>query len=199
MADYSIAIQAGGASVRMGQDKGLLPFGRATLTDYILDQVEGLTSDLFVVSNDPQSYARYKFPVFMDVIPDIGALGGIFTVLNYLQYDYVLILACDMPFVSRPLLDHAAGFLKDYDVVIPVSGEKQDFEPFRAFYSKRCLKSIQQAISLGKRRVISFFPDVRVKVIDSSTVTRFDPEAVSFINVNTPEELAKARARAAAP
>lgn len=180
----------------MGQDKGLLPFGRSTLTEYILDQVSGLSKHHFIVSNEPQSYAGYNLPVFMDAIPDIGALGGIFTVLHYTQRDHVLVLACDMPFISLDLVHHAAEFLGEYDVVIPQSGERQEYEPFRAFFSQRCLDPVRSAILKGKRRVISFFPDVRVKVIDPKTVSMLDPEGLTFINVNTPEELEKARARA---
>jgi molybdopterin-guanine dinucleotide biosynthesis protein A len=66
-------------------------------------------------------------------------------------------------------------------------------EPFRAIYSKACLEPIRRALDAGKMRVISFFPDMNLRWLDEDELRRFDPELLTFLNCNTPEELGKIR------
>jgi molybdopterin-guanine dinucleotide biosynthesis protein A len=96
-----------------------------------------------------------------------------------------------MPFVVRPLLDYLISLIPEADAIVPrLNGEA---EPFRAIYSRVCLGPIRAALDAGKMRVISFFPDVRVRFVDEPEIGRFDPQHLSFFNVNTPEDLEQAR------
>jgi molybdopterin-guanine dinucleotide biosynthesis protein A len=192
MISYSVAIQAGGKSSRMGQDKGLMPFGDNSLVEYIYHQISGMGEGVFIVSNNQEEYQKLDIPVYSDVYKDLGALGGIHTILSHLDADYVLVLACDMPFVNIELVEFMLTLAPDFDVVVPRLGEKDFVEPFKAVYSKTCLAAVDAAIKNGKRRVISFFDDVRVRIVQPSEVKRFDPEYKSFINVNTPDDYQKA-------
>src|SRR5262249_5845140 len=125
---------------------------------------------------------------------DGGVLGGIATGVGAATHERVLVAACDMPFLVvgafRLLLARSEGA----DVVIPKPGD--DLEALHALYTKTGLPAMEQALGSGKMRVISFFPDVRVRVIEASELRTVDPELRSFTNVNTPEELTQARARA---
>ncbi len=141
-----------------------------------------------MISNQPETYTFLGFPVYTDVLAGIGALGGLLTALTYANTDAVLVLACDMPFVNRDLIDYMIEHLPRNDVVVPVYGDKKFIEPFRGLYAKACLPAVQKAVSVGKRRAIAFHPDVRVRLISQEEVERFDPDGRSFINVNTPEE-----------
>lgn len=191
MVSYSVAIQAGGKSSRMGEDKGLLKFGDQALVKFILNQVKGLAEEAFIVSNNKNEYLEFGLPVYSDIYKDIGALGGIHTILNFTQSDYVLILACDMPFVNLPLVKYMMSFTPDFDVIVPQL-EDAFVEPFKAFYSKSCLPAVNSAIKRGQKRVISFFEDVNVKVVGPEKVRMFDPEFKSFLNVNTPNDYQEA-------
>lgn len=190
--EYSIAIQAGGESSRMGQDKGLLQFGGMALVEYIHDQISGMGSDAFIVSNHPEAYLHFGLPVFADIYKGIGALGGIHTVLSHTNTEKVLILACDMPFVNTQVIKYLLSFAPEFDVVVPRIHPKGFVEPFKAVYSKSCLPAIEKAIAADNRRVISFFDDVSVKYIEKEEIAPLDPDYVSFLNVNTPEDLKKA-------
>jgi len=192
MSELSLVLQAGGQSTRMGEDKGLMSFGQASLVEYILEQVAGLGDEILVVSNQPEAYAFLGLPVYSDVHPGIGALGGLLTALTYSKSAYSLVLACDMPFINRDLVNYMITQAPGQDVVVPVFGRKNFIEPFRGLYSKVCLPAIEQAVFAGKRRAIAFHDDVRVRIISQEEVRRFDPEGQTFINVNTPEEYQRA-------
>ena len=194
MAHFSVVIQAGGKSSRMGEDKALIPFiGEITLIEYILHQINGFGHEHLIIANNPDSYQRFGLPVFADVYPDVGALGGIYSGLFHAAFDQCVVLACDMPFVNRSLLEYLLALVPDYDVVIPRRKPKEFIEPFRAIYSKNCLEPIRNAIKDGKLKVASFFPNINVRFIEVEEVTHFDPNELTFFNINTPEELVEAR------
>jgi molybdopterin-guanine dinucleotide biosynthesis protein A len=192
MLKYSVVIQAGGQSSRMGEDKGLIQFGPYRLVEYILEQVSGRGSKNFIVSNDPQRYMEFGLPVYEDIYPDIGALGGFHTVLSYLETDFAVVLACDMPFINFGLIDYLLSLAPEYDIVIPRLGQDGFAEPFRAVYAKKCLQAVEIAIQHNKRRVISFFESVHVRYVELEEIHRFDPDEKSFFNVNTPQDLQEA-------
>lgn len=192
MDNFSIVIQAGGRSSRMGEDKGLLKFGNYRMAGYILEQVRGLGHKNFIVSNRSQEYLEFGLPVYPDIYPEIGPLGGFHTVLSHLDTEYAVVLACDMPFINRALLRYILSLRVDYDIVVPRLAENQFAEPFRAVYSKNCLPAIEKSIAEEKRRVISFFDGLRVRYVGVDEIHRFDPEEKSFFNVNTPEDLEEA-------
>ncbi|MFQ5615528.1 MAG: molybdenum cofactor guanylyltransferase [Anaerolineales bacterium] len=187
----SVAIQAGGESTRMGADKALLPFQGGTMIEHILRQVEGLGDEIFIITNRPENYRRFGLPTFMDVIPNWGALGGLYSALYHSPQEYCLILACDMPFINRPLLEHIISLSPEYDAVVPRLSPRF-IEPFRAVYRKTCLPPIEAVIDAGQRRVISFFDQVNIRFVERAEIEQLDPECRSFFNVNTIEDLAKA-------
>jgi len=187
----TVAILAGGKSSRMGTDKSFVRVLGRPLIEDVLAHVAGIGAEIIIVTNRPEDYRYLGLPLFTDVLPDKGALGGIYTALHSSSQPHTLCVACDMPFVVRPLLDNLISLIPEGDAIIPrLNGEA---EPFRAIYSQACLAPIRAALDAGKMRVISFFPDVRVRFVDEPEIDRFDPQHLSFFNVNTPEDLEQAR------
>ena len=190
-ADLSIAILAGGRSSRMGTDKAFVSVLGGPLIEEILSQSAGLGLESLIVTNRPAEYAYLGVPLFGDVLPDKGPLGGLYSALHSAARPHVLCIACDMPFVVRPLLDYLISLIPEGDAIMPrLDGEA---EPFRAIYSRACLAPIRAALEAGRMRMISFFPDVRVRFVEEAEIDRFDPQHLSFFNVNTPEDLEQAR------
>jgi molybdopterin-guanine dinucleotide biosynthesis protein A len=189
---FSIALSAGGKSSRMGRDKGLLSFMGKPLHEYILDQLRGASDDIFLIANE-QGYGQSEAPVFADKIADIGALGGIFSALSYAQHDVCLVLACDMPFISLPIIDQLLSEVSDFDVAIPQLGSGL-LEPFRAIYRKTCLPIIEKAIQDGERKATGFLPAVKTAFLLAETLTQLDPNLESFLNINSPGELVEVEA-----
>lgn len=187
----TVAIMAGGQSTRMGTDKALIPWRGTTLIEAILTQVRDLGAESIVITNTPEAYAFLGVPLFSDVLPGKGALGGLYTALHAATQPHTLCLACDMPFVVRPLLEHLIALSAEGDVIMPrLNGEA---EPFRALYAQTCREPIRAALDAGKMRVISFFPAVRVRFVDEPELAQYDPRQLSFFNVNTPADLAHAQ------
>jgi molybdenum cofactor guanylyltransferase len=184
----SISIQAGGQSRRMGTDKALVQLGGLPLIEHVLKRVEGLGDEILITSNHTESLSYLGIPIVPDPIPGAGALAGLETALHAAQGDYVLILACDMPFVNRKLLCHMIELAPSGDIIVPIHAGY--FEPLHAIYNKECLPNIQASLKNGQTRVISFFDEVQVQVIDEGKIATFDPQGMSFFNINTPEDLA---------
>lgn len=190
----TVAVLAGGKSSRMGTDKALVrtPWGAGRpLIEDILAHLNGLGAETILITNRPEHYAYLGVPLFTDVLPEKGALGGIYTALYHSTQPHTLCVACDMPFVIRPLLEYLIALRSEADVIMPRLGGEA--EPFRAVYAHACLAPIRAALEAGKMRVISFFPQVRVRFVDEPEIERFDPDHLSFFNVNTPDDLERAR------
>jgi molybdopterin-guanine dinucleotide biosynthesis protein A len=181
-----------------GEPKALLEVGGRRIIDRVVAALREVTDDLLVVTNTPELYASLGLPMVPDLWPDGGALGGIHTGLRAAAAPAVFNVACDMPFVSAPLARALAARAGEADVVIPRAPDQ--YETMHACYAKACLEPMERALRAGRLKVIGFFPEVRVLTVDAEEVRRVagaDPSRV-FMNVNTPAELAQARALAGA-
>ncbi|HEX6304705.1 MAG TPA: molybdenum cofactor guanylyltransferase [Anaerolineales bacterium] len=189
----SVAIQAGGESSRMGRDKGLVPFLGQALILRVIERVRPLADEVLVTTNQPEDYGFLGLPLFEDLIPDRGALGGLYTALSAAQHASVAIVACDMPFVNPGLLELAQNRLLEQGVDAVMPETERGMEPFHAVYLREtCLQAVEAALQAGKWRLISWLPDVRVARISGEEILRYDPRQLAFFNVNTPEDLHQA-------
>jgi molybdopterin-guanine dinucleotide biosynthesis protein A len=186
----TVAILAGGSSSRMGTDKSFVRVLGRPMVERVLDRVAGLGAETLLVTNRPDDYAYLGLPLYRDVIPESGALAGIYSALFYARRPHVLVVACDMPFLARPLLAHLLALAPDYDVVAPYTNDR--YQPLHAVYSRRCLAPIRARLDAGRFKVTGFFEDVRVRTVGDDELRRYDPALRSFVNVNTPEEVAAA-------
>jgi len=188
-------IQAGGKSTRMGgQPKALLELGGRRIIERVLDAIAPVVDDVLVVTNTPELYAFLGLPMVADVYPDHGSLGGIFSGLTAATGDAAFTVACDMPFLHRDVARLVVARAGEGDVVVPRVG--QQMETMHAVYGKTCLGPIEARLTAGRLKIVGFFDSVRVVEIDEADVARHRAPDVVFMNVNTPEELARARALA---
>lgn len=186
----SIAIQAGGQSSRMGNDKALLPLAGKPIIEHILGRVDGLGDEIFITTNQPAGYAYLGIRLVADRHPGAGALEGLFTALSAAHGERTLVLACDMPFVNPTLLAYMIELSPQADVVVPRHGGK--FEPLHALYSRDCIPFVKASLDADETRVLCFFPKVRIRTVEEDELIRFDPTLQCFFNINTPEDLVRA-------
>ena len=185
-------IQAGGKSARMGgQPKALLELGGRRIIDRVVDVVRAVADDLLIVTNTPELYAGLGLPMVADVFPDHGSLGGIYSGLKAAPGEAAFTVACDMPFLMAEVARLVTGRAGEADVVVPRVGEQ--WETLHACYAKSCLAPMESRLRAGQLKIIGFFGDVRVLEIAEAEVARFRAPELVFMNVNTPEELARAR------
>ena len=184
--NISIAILAGGRSSRMGTDKSLLLLQGRPIFEHVLERLTPLNMPIFIIANDLGKYHCYDLPIFPDVIPNSGSLGGLYSAVYHSQTEYTLGVACDMPFLNTKLLAYLIEQCGNYDVVVPrIDGLAQ---PFHAIYNKNCLSTIYTHIEQGRLQASGFYAPLKVRWVETEELDAFDPSYESFVNVNTPEE-----------
>jgi len=189
-------IQAGGRSVRMGgQPKALIELGGRPIIERVVAALAPAVDDVLLVTNTPELYAFLKLPMVGDVYPDHGSLGGIYSGLKAASGLAALTVACDMPFLHPEVIKLVAARAGEGDVVLPRVGPR--LETLHAAYDKVCLPHIAECLSAGRLKIVEFLERVRVVEIAEDEVARFRDPRVTFMNVNTPDDLARARALAA--
>lgn len=188
-------ILAGGLSRRLGRDKAVEPIDGQPLVGRVMDALSGIADELVVVVNTPQRGQelplRDSAVVAVDIYPNAGSLGGIFTGLSSASNQWGIVVACDMPFLNLDLLSYLLSFRESHDAVVPVLDGRP--EPTHAAYSKVCLSAIKARLEANDLKIARFFDDVRVKYVSQRRVEEIDPRRRSFFNVNTEEDLARAR------
>ncbi len=174
-----------------GEPKALLEVGGRRIVERVADVLGQVADDLLLVTNTPDLFGWMGLPMVPDVFPDCGSLGGIYSGLKAAAGAVIFTVACDMPFlrpdVARLVIERA----EEADVVIPRAGGQ--LETLHACYGKRCLDPMEARIRAGRLKIVGFFEDVRVLVIPEEVVARLAVPEVVFMNVNTPDDLARAR------
>ncbi len=193
--DISGIILAGGRSLRLGHDKVLEKIGDKSLLERVVSHIDSFSKNIIIVTAHERTFAPLaknpKVKTVCDILPGQGSLGGIFTGLEASRSFYNLVVAADMPFLNEPLLHYMIEKAEGYDFVLPrVDGL---FEPLHAIYSRNCIAPIKTILGQGKKMIIELFNYVKVRYIETEEVERFDPEHLSFFNINTKEDLALAR------
>ena len=198
----TVCIQAGGQSSRMGEDKALKPFLGRPLIQRVIERLSPIADEIIVTTNHPEHYYFLDLPLFRDLKPGRGALGGLYTAIASATHPFVAVVACDMPFASVAFFEAATQLMVEegVDVVIPRAepeaggaGKSAGYEPLHALYRRAtCLPAIEAAMDADQWKVIAWFPHVSVRALTPEEVKRYDPSGLAFWNVNTPEEFAEA-------
>lgn len=188
-------ILAGGESRRMGCDKSLLPVDGARFIDHIYRRMAGLFDEVLLVTNSPGLYHDLPCRKVPDIYYAKGSLAGIHSGLCHAQNDQVFVVACDMPLLSTAVIRQLANSTPQAEVVIARNGK--GVEPLHARYAKSCLPAIEAVLDRGSRKIIDFFPAVRVHELPAAELFAFDREGNSFRNINTPQEYYTLRERGA--
>ncbi|MFO0793830.1 MAG: molybdenum cofactor guanylyltransferase [Candidatus Brocadiaceae bacterium] len=182
-------ILAGGKSRRMGSPKALLRFGDKTFIEHQVSVLRKIFDEILISANDGALYKTLNLPIVPDIIPGKGPLGGISAGLIRATSSHAFVVACDMPFINEEVILYLKGLIDDYDVVVPQTS--RGLEPMHAFYSRNCIKPMQRCIQDGRLRIIDFFPEVKVRIVDTREFAGLDTSAQSLLNLNTVEEYKK--------
>jgi molybdopterin-guanine dinucleotide biosynthesis protein A len=192
----SAAILAGGRARRFGgADKASLVVGGARIVERQLAALQAVADDVRIVSNDPDRYASLGVRVIPDQIRDAGPLGGLHAALVDAVHHVVVVLACDLPFVTPALLETLVvefGTGEEVDAVVPRS--PRGLEPLCAVYAARCAEAARRRIDRGDLALRGLLDDVRVREVGRDALATYDDGAM-FLNVNTPHDYDRARAK----
>ena len=195
MLAISSVILAGGTSRRMGTSKALLKVGDRPIIERVIEKVSLVGKEIILVTNKPDEYAHLGHPMVPDAYPGKGPLGGIYSGLKAASNPYALVVACDMPFLNAPLLRYMTLLSPGHDVVVPRL--EAGIEPLHAIYSKACLPAMETLLQQNHLRIISFYSQVRVRYVEQQEIEILDPQLFSLFNVNSLDDLQRAREIAA--
>jgi len=184
------AILAGGRARRLGgRDKSRIVIGGRTILAHQLDVLQRLVPRIVIVANAPESFADAGVPVLTDAVPGSGSLGGIYTALADAPGP-VLVLACDMPFVTAPFLARVIEAGQEADIAIPRGTD--GYQPLCANYAPSCAGPLRRRIEQGALKVVDLLADVRVRELGPDEIAPFDPDGVLLLNVNTEGDVIRA-------
>lgn len=184
-------ILAGGKSRRMGGiNKALLRVGRETMIERVCGAVLHVMDKAMIITNTPGDFAFLGLPMFPDIHPNAGSLGGLYTGLIHCTDKLAFLVACDMPFLNPKIMKTMIQLADGYDVVIPnVDGGLQ---PLHAIYSTRCTPMIEDLLLHGDLKIIDFLQKVNVREVPEAFFKTLDPATRFVMNINSPDDLAKA-------
>lgn len=188
-------ILAGGKNLRLGRSKALETLDGKSLLERVIERLRPLTNQILIVASREQ----FELPVageaeiLVDIYPDKGPLGGIYTGLLASQSPRSIVVACDMPFLNTELLRYMLRLSRDFDAVVPRL-EKGMIEPLHAIYSRNCLDNMKKRLERNQLKVHSFLNTVRVRYVERAESQRLDPELLSFFNINYQSDLDRALA-----
>ena len=197
--DRSAIVLAGGFSTRFGQDKAVLEFNRKPLIRHVIDAVRPVVEEVVIVTNTQERADKYsefvgpsvKFA--FDFEEAQGPLVGALTGFEAAQGKYSLLLASDIPFVSRDVVELLFELCHGRSAAIP-RWSNQQIEPLHAVYhTKTALEAGKMAVEDGNFNVRSMIENMGgVRYISMLVFQQLDPDLKTFFNVNTPLDLRKA-------
>ena len=180
----------------MGENKALMHLGAEPLIAHVIRRLQSVTDELLLITNEPDLYTDLGLKMYADILPDMGALGGLHAGLTYAGNSTVVCVGCDMPLLQPDLLTHLITLLGDYDAVVPCvhvpPRSTPVFQTLSAVYSKRCLPDIKEMLAVDELRVHALYNRIDVRIVEPHEWQMFDPRGLSFFNINTPEDFEKA-------
>jgi molybdopterin-guanine dinucleotide biosynthesis protein A len=187
-------ILAGGKSSRLGRNKALQVIGGKTLIQWVVDRLAITSTEIIIATAQGEAItcsSAVRIKTVADIYPGKGPLGGIYSGLIASSSSRAIVVGCDTPFLSVSLLEYMTQTLGKPDIALPRIGEM--VEPLCAVYSKNCVAPILELLEQNELRIIELFNMVKVKYIEEDEINTFDPEHLSFFNINSQADLERAR------
>jgi molybdopterin-guanine dinucleotide biosynthesis protein A len=181
----------------MGGDKALLRLtsGGPTLIERVVAAARAVTDDVVVVTENAGWLPPMRVRAVPDAIAGAGPFAGLVAGFEAARHPDILALACDLPYLSVPLLRWMAAQPRMWDALVPrLPNEdgKTGWEPLHAIYTRACRAPMRAALDRGDRQATAFFPAIRVQPLTAETMRRYDLPDRSTRSVNTPEAWAEA-------
>ncbi|MHC1578603.1 MAG: molybdenum cofactor guanylyltransferase [Dehalococcoidia bacterium] len=187
-------ILAGGKSSRLGRSKALQVIDGKSLIQWVVDRLTSLSTEIIIVTAHGEAIpcsSAVRIKTVADIYPGKGPLVGIYSGLIASSSSRAIVVGCDTPFLAVGLLQYMTQICPTFNVVVPRT--KNGVEPLCAVYSKNCLAPIEELLAQNQLQISKLFGMVRVNYVEEDKVNSFDPEHLSFFNINSPTDLELAR------
>ena len=193
IADTTAVVLAGGRSSRMGRPKSLLLFDGEPLILHIVRALKRMFAETVIVAAPEQELPDVPAILVRDEVAYQGPVGGIYYGLKAASGNFCFVTSCDVPFLNLALISHLTSQILNHDVVVPHWENR--FQPLHAAYRTSVLPLLKEQLDRGALRPVYLFDKVRPCRIGEDEIRRFDPEGLSFLNMNTPDDYERALRR----
>ena len=190
-------VTAGGNSSRMGRDKAWLELDGVTMIERVIAALRPVTDRVTIIANRP-GYTRLNLPLVADTYLSVGPLEAIRTALANARHPRVVLVGCDLPFVTPELFTHLLREAGDAQAVVPMD-EAGRLEPLCAVYSTAALSAVSKLIAAGHRKVSRLFDLIPTRFVAFAELERLDGAGLFFENINSPEDYRHAVGRLKSP
>lgn len=180
----------------MGRDKLLLEVGGETLVGRVAGTLSARCGEVILAGGGT---APPGTRTVGDDRPGQGPLAGMEAGLSAARFPLVFVAAGDMPFLNTDLVEHLVEILDDGRTLaaVPVDGRRT--HPLCAAYSREVLPYLRSALDGGVRAAREFLQGLdAVAYVPEVELRRFGDPDLLLMNVNSPEDLSRARAVARA-
>jgi molybdopterin-guanine dinucleotide biosynthesis protein A len=179
-AEFTVAILVGGDSSRMGTDKALFEVDGSAMAVRVAEAAQSSGATEILIVGGTAAKAKKLPGVFKkDLYPGEGPLGGVITALKAASHDSVVVLSCDMPFITDAVISSLVRALSDAQATV---GRTDRLNWLCAAWSKdECLKTLESVWKRNERAVH------RAAVL--LDVAEVPVPAVAVRNINTPADL----------
>ena len=174
----------------MGKDKAWLELGGQAMIQYVIAALVPVTTRIAIIANSPE-YDRLGLPVFADTHPGIGPLEGIRTALSNALPSPVVLVGCDLPFVTSELFRLLLSISGNHHATVPVGADGK-LEPLCAVYSPDALPVVTDLIARGQRKISLLFDRVPTRLVAFDELRHLVSSELFFENINTPEDYMRA-------
>ncbi|WP_307585375.1 molybdenum cofactor guanylyltransferase [Paenibacillus wynnii] len=194
--EISGILLAGGSSRRMGVNKALLEIGGVPLISNISSQLSAVADTVMISCSekdkDSDTYIFLGLPLITDIYAGLGPLGGVHAGLSHSRTEWNAVIACDLPFVSKELLQHMRNIVGNADnsvqAVVPVAANGK-VQPLLAMYHINVLPSLKEALDNRQSRVMEWLQGLNVLYIPED---EFPDSSMNqrdlLLNMNTPDD-----------
>jgi molybdopterin-guanine dinucleotide biosynthesis protein A len=192
-------VLSGGQSTRMGEEKGLVQLGGRAMVEHVIAAIEPFTDELILVVGKGKT-ALYSSAgmrgvrIVEDRAELVGPLEGLVTAMANARGEYIVASPCDTPFLRGQLCELVADRARGGDGAVPIV--RGYMEPLHAAYRRKtCLNVFERALKAGLRKPVDAYNELTIERVEEEELRRLDPDLDSYWNLNTQEELARARTR----
>lgn len=197
--ELGVVILAGGKGMRMGREKALLELSGKPLLLHVVEKALELRPERIIVTIERGNTNRYcsilppGVGLSEDLIEGKGPLAGMVSGMRGIESEYTLLLPCDTPFIRQDVLRFLYQKAEGVDAVIP-RWPNGYIEPLQAFYrTSTALRAAEEALNRGERSFREMIRSLnKVVYVNVDELKRFDPDLVTFFNINSGEELLRA-------
>jgi len=183
-------ITAGGRSSRMGVDKAWLELAGRAMIEHVIAALAPVSTHLAIIANSPD-YERLGFPVYADSNKEIGPLEAVRTALSNTFTDRVMLVGCDLPFVTTDLFKLLLNIAGDHYAAVPIGADGK-LEPLCAIYRAEALSVVTELINQGERKMSRLFDRVPTRFVPFDELRLLRGSDIFFENINTPEDYKRA-------